>query len=273
MGLWFIGLFLILGPCVMSSLYDITEGRVGDLVTLPCSVTCPDGNVKWSKVDELELAVDCAQGICVERLDFENRTALSTENISLIINPLRLQDVGMFISSCNGKEVCDVKLKVVPHQNSLEKMTGTSVYFPLFGEDPVQVTLTTNSSNVSLCILDSGTPHLNQYFGKRLEFTNGSLVLHSLSRNDSGVITVMSYRNKIIISTCKLTVFRAVMHFSIWMIQKEFLLACSHLLLLAIGFALGYLFKQNRRRIVEQQSPQAQEIEMVETTPLKIPIE
>lgn len=101
------------GPCVMSSLYDITEGRVGDLVTLPCNVTCPDGNVKWSKVDELELAVDCAQGICVERLDFENRTALSTENISLNINPLRLQDVGMFIASCNGKEVCDVKLKVV----------------------------------------------------------------------------------------------------------------------------------------------------------------
>lgn len=88
---------------------------------------------------------------------------------------------------------------------------GTSVYFPLFGEDPVKVTLTTNFSNVSLCILDSGTPHLNQYFGKRLEFTNGALVLHSLASNDSGVITVMSYRNKEIISTCNLTVFRTLM--------------------------------------------------------------
>lgn len=99
----------------MSSLYDTMEGRVGERVVLLCSTTCPYGKVKWElKVkDDFEPAVDCTHGKCVESLGFENRTELSPENISLIIKPLRLQDAGMFIASCNGTEVCDVKLKVV----------------------------------------------------------------------------------------------------------------------------------------------------------------
>lgn len=85
-------------------------------------------------------------------------------------------------------------------------MIGTTASFPLFDEDPVKVTLTTNYSTVSLCILDNGTPHFNPSFAKRLQFTSGSLVLSKLTWDDSGVITVMNYKSEEIISTCNLTV-------------------------------------------------------------------
>ncbi|KAL7839018.1 hypothetical protein SRHO_G00256760 [Serrasalmus rhombeus] len=185
--------------------------KLNDSAILPCSETC-SGLVRWTVLTKpTDPLAECDQTSC--RSVKEGYQMIHDQylkgDFSLIINEADFGERNSYICKCDGKDICDVSLRLMPSEYSKQKYLEETLILDLPVSEPVKVTFyrigDTDPNPVNLCEVEGREIQCDPSYEERVEF-QASLQLKDLTDSDGGIYTIVDTKNKETVSTYKITV-------------------------------------------------------------------
>ncbi|KAL7839483.1 hypothetical protein SRHO_G00261410 [Serrasalmus rhombeus] len=208
------------GHCVLIVLITVfTAGSVSapmkvklhDSATLSCSGRC-SGLVRWTEFSKpTDPLAECDQTSC--RSVKEGYQMIHDQylkgDFSLIITDADFTKRGSYTSDCDGKDLCDVKLKIEPLNCTVQMEPGESLVLLFDVSDPVEViynsTVTAGASSGQICTVGGRSLQCKPEYTQRASLTS-ALELRNMTPSDSGLYAVMDKKNEDVIHTYTVTV-------------------------------------------------------------------
>ncbi|KAL6466218.1 hypothetical protein MHYP_G00263510 [Metynnis hypsauchen] len=185
--------------------------KLHDSATLPCSERC-SGLVRWSVFHKpTDVLAECDQTSC--RSVKEGYQMIHDQylkgNLSLTITDADFTKRALYTCWCDGKDLCDVQLKIESLKTPLQIKPGESLVVHLDIPDPVEVfhngTGAAGPSSGQICKVDGRSLQCKPEYTQRASLT-ADLELRGATTSDSGVYTVMDKKNEEVLHIYTVTV-------------------------------------------------------------------
>ncbi|KAL7839045.1 hypothetical protein SRHO_G00257030 [Serrasalmus rhombeus] len=194
---------------LFESLVPSVKVKLHDSATLSCSERC-SGLVKWTEFSKpTDPLAECDQTSC--RSVKEGYQMIHDQylkgNLSLIITDADFTKRARYISDCDGKDVCDVRLQIEPLRTSVQITPGDSLVLDLDIPEEVEViydsTGAAGPSTGQICTVDGRSLQCKPEYKQR---TSAALQLRGGTPSDTGVYIVMDKKNEEVIHIYTVTV-------------------------------------------------------------------
>ncbi|KAI4882348.1 hypothetical protein NFI96_021938, partial [Prochilodus magdalenae] len=191
-----------------SALPSVTV-KLHHTATLPCSERCP-GMVRWTEFHKpTEVLAECDQTSCrsVKEGYQMIRDQYLKGDLSLTITDADFSKRARYTCDCDGKDVCDVQLKIEPLNTTVQIQPGEDLVLKLDIPEEVEVLYSSTGaagpSSDRICTVDGRSLQCKLDYTQR---SSAALQLGGMKVSDSGVYTVMDKINKEVIHTYTVTV-------------------------------------------------------------------
>ncbi|XP_036453778.1 uncharacterized protein LOC118826857 isoform X3 [Colossoma macropomum] len=184
--------------------------KLNDSATLPCYERC-SGLVRWTVFSKpTDALAECDQTSCRSKEGYQMiHDQYLKGNLSLTITDADFTKRARYTSDCDGKDLCDVHLKIEPLNFPIQIKTGQSLVLKLDVSDPVEViynsTDTAGPSSDQICTVDGRSTQCKPEYTQRASLT-AALELRGMTPSDSGVYTVIETRNEEVLHKYEVTV-------------------------------------------------------------------
>ncbi|XP_036453779.1 uncharacterized protein LOC118826858 isoform X1 [Colossoma macropomum] len=194
-----------------SSARSSVKVKLHDSATLSCSERC-SGLVRWTASRKpTDVLSECDQTSC--RSVKEGYQMIHDQylkgNLSLTITDADFTKRTWYTCQCDGKDVCDVSLRLEPPENFLQMNRGDNLTLDLPVSEPVKVTFNRTGDSdpnpVKLCEVKGRKVQCDPPYEERVLFQS-SLQLKDLKDSDGGVYAVVDTENEEVVSTYRTTV-------------------------------------------------------------------
>ncbi|XP_037387402.1 uncharacterized protein LOC108415252 isoform X2 [Pygocentrus nattereri] len=175
--------------------------KFNETATLSCSERC-SGLVIWTEFSKsTDVLAECDQTSC--RSVKEGYQMIHDQylkgNLSLTITDADFTKRGLYTCDCDGKDLCDVTLKIEPLNTKVQKKPGESLFLDL--DIPEEVEMIYNSTGAAgpssgqICTVVGRSLQCKPEYKQRTSITS-TFVLRGATPSDSGVYTIMDKRNE-----------------------------------------------------------------------------
>ncbi|KAL6466202.1 hypothetical protein MHYP_G00263350 [Metynnis hypsauchen] len=185
--------------------------KLHDSATLPCSERC-SGLVRWTVFTKpTDPLAECDQTSC--RSVKEGYQMIHDQylkgDLSLIITEADLTKRNWYTCACDGKDLCDVTLKIEPLNTKVQKKPGESLFLDLHIPEEVEMiynsTGAAGPSSGQICTVVGRSLHCKPEYKQRTSLAS-TFVLRAVTPSDSGVYTVMDKKNEEAVHTYTVTI-------------------------------------------------------------------
>ncbi|XP_037387425.1 uncharacterized protein LOC108414148 [Pygocentrus nattereri] len=194
-----------------SSARSSVKVNLHDSATLPCSERC-SGLVRWTASRKPHEGLsECNQTLC--RSVKEGYQMIYDqylkENLSLTITDADFSKRTWYTCQCDGKDICDVSLRLEPPENVQQMNCGDNLTLDLPVSEPLMVTFNRTGDSdpnpVKLCEVKGRKLQCDPPYEERVSLQS-SLQLKDLKDLDGGVYTIVDTENEEVVSTYRITV-------------------------------------------------------------------
>ncbi|KAL7839050.1 hypothetical protein SRHO_G00257080 [Serrasalmus rhombeus] len=175
--------------------------KFNETATLSCSERC-SGLVRWTVFTKpTDVLAECDQTSC--RSVKEGYQMIHDQylkgDLSLTISNADFSKRNWYTSNCDGKDLCDVTLKIEPLNTKVQKKPGESLFLDL--DIPEEVEMIYNSTDAAgpssgqICTVVGRSLQCKPDYKQRTSITS-TFVLRGATPSDSGVYTIRDKRNE-----------------------------------------------------------------------------
>ncbi|KAL6466203.1 hypothetical protein MHYP_G00263360 [Metynnis hypsauchen] len=185
--------------------------KFNETATLPCSERC-SGLVIWTVFTKpTDPLAECDQTSC--RSVKEGYQMIHDQylkgDLSLIITAADLTKRNWYTCACDGKDLCDVTLKIEPLNTKVQKKPGESLFLDLHIPEEVEMiynsTGAAGPSSGQICTVVGRSLQCKPEYEQRTSLAS-TFVLRAVTPSDSGVYTVMDKKNEEAVHTYTVTI-------------------------------------------------------------------
>ncbi|KAI4883075.1 hypothetical protein NFI96_031303, partial [Prochilodus magdalenae] len=199
-----VSVYVVFSLSVSESAAPTVTVELHDSATLPCPKRC-SGVVRWTMFHKpTEVLAECNQTSC--RSVKEGYQMIHDQylkgDLSLTITDADLRKRSLYTSTCDGKELCDVQLKIEAVNRTVQIPPGEAIVLKVDSPDPVEVTYMSTAGPSSgqtdprtLCSVKNHKLRCYEGYEDRVSLTS-VLELRGLTQSDSGVYTVRDRETK-----------------------------------------------------------------------------
>ncbi|KAL6466265.1 hypothetical protein MHYP_G00263980 [Metynnis hypsauchen] len=174
--------------------------KLHDSATLRCSERC-SGLGRWTVFHKpTDALAECNQTSCRSK---EGYLMIHDQylkgNLSLIITDTDFSKRTSYTCDCDGKDLCDVALKIETVNTLIQMKSGESLVLNLDISDPVEVIYnsreTSGTFSGQICTVDGHSLECKPEYTQRASLTS-DLELREMKSSDSGVYTIRDTKTK-----------------------------------------------------------------------------
>ncbi|KAG9261558.1 hypothetical protein AMEX_G25125 [Astyanax mexicanus] len=201
-------MFLLLNLlCSAESKFSFIFTKLHEAATLPCNQTC-SGSVTWAHKENV--LAQCDQTSCHSTEGFQMfHDQYLKGNLSLTISEADFSKRMWYTCRCDGKEICDVSLRIQPFSLPVSVQAGQSLSLDLPVPDNVEVILNRtddgSSNTFRLCRIEGHKAQCDSLYKQRVS-VGSSLQLKEVKNQDGGVYILWDIKNDEVIGMYTVTV-------------------------------------------------------------------
>ncbi|XP_026772521.2 uncharacterized protein LOC113528266 isoform X5 [Pangasianodon hypophthalmus] len=202
-------LVLVLTVLVCAS-GDYTMAKLNQTATLLCTGSCP-GLMEWTQPRNKDMPVArCNQTECRPEKGYEmSHEQYLKGNLSLTITAVDYSKRTWYKCRCDGRDVCDVNLRIEPLELTRKMKPGEPLFLELPITENVKVTFNQSGDDgsqrsVLVCTADGRKLQCDSEYKNRASLKS-SLTLTEVKESDRGVYTVQDTENEEVIATYTVT--------------------------------------------------------------------
>ncbi|XP_036416435.1 uncharacterized protein LOC118800342, partial [Colossoma macropomum] len=174
--------------------------KLHDSATLRCYERC-SGLVRWTVFSTpSDVLAECDQTSCRSKEEYQMiHDQYLKGNLSLTITDADYSKRTSYTCDCDGKDLCDVALKIEAVNTLVQIKAGESLVLNLDISDPVEVIYNSKRTSGGLggqfCTVNGRSLRCKTEYKHRVSLTS-DLVLREMKPSDSGFYTIRDAKNK-----------------------------------------------------------------------------
>ncbi|KAM9468055.1 uncharacterized protein Hap1MRO34_014737 isoform 2-T2 [Clarias gariepinus] len=184
-----------------------TMAKLNQSVTLLCTGRC-SGVMKWIQPRNKGVCVaGCDQTSCWSEVGYElSHDQYVRGNLSLTITAAEYSKRTWYTCRCDGRDVCDVILRIEPLEVTRHMKHGEALHLDLPITENVEVTFkqSADDGSIGVCTVDGRKLECDSGYKSRASLKS-SLTLSEVKDSDCGVYTVQDTENKEVIASYTVT--------------------------------------------------------------------